>query len=65
MTMPPTMTRSLARVESAKQDVPGVRDLAGRADRPGSASAAETIEDQRERAQQEFKRIWILSTWAH
>ncbi|MCF4127414.1 hypothetical protein [Methylobacterium sp. SyP6R] len=58
---PLTMARSHAMVDGAKQDAlaaPNPVEGAEAADRP----AVVALEDQRERAQQEFKRIWNLCT---
>lgn len=60
-TLPLTMARPFAMVDRARQDtrvVPDPVEGAEAADRPAHLA----IEEQRERAQQEFKRIWNLCT---
>ncbi len=57
-TQPLTMARPQAMVDRARQETLAAPDQVEGAARPAAAA----IEDQRERAQQEFKRIWTLCT---
>ncbi len=72
MTMAPTLSRPLGVLGAARQDslqapldAHVLVDGADAADHPGFCPAAVPIENQRERAQQEFKQIWNLCTLAH
>ncbi|GJD64093.1 hypothetical protein [Methylobacterium frigidaeris] len=80
MTMAPTQSRPLDMLDASQQkplQAPlGARDLADgteavamrgdSADQPDVfCPAVVSIEDQRARAQQEFKRIWDLCTLTH
>ena len=57
-TLPLTMARPFAMVDRAREDARAVPVPVEAADRPAHLA----IEEQRERAQQEFKRIWTLCT---
>ncbi|WP_162596171.1 hypothetical protein [Methylobacterium sp. 17Sr1-1] len=72
MAMAPTLSRPIDVLGAAQQDPlrpprdgHGFADGAEAADRPASCPAAVPIENQRERAQQDFKQIWNLCTLAH
>jgi hypothetical protein len=69
MTMAPTPSRPLdaARQDSlqAPLDAHDLVDGADAADRPGFCPTTVPIENQRERAQQEFKQIWNLCALTH
>ncbi len=70
MPMAPTLSRPLARspavLEAERQEsLHDPLDAGDVADRSDICPATVPIEDQRERAQQEFKQIWNLCTLTH